>query len=454
MFHCVVSLFLCALQICAAQDDYGEPLFLTPLIESGELEEAKQLSQVVDPQFECGGESYSAYLTVNSTVNSNLFFWFFKSQEANAPVVLWLDGGPGTSSLFGLFVLNGPFTVINETNIECREFSWTKAFSVLYIDQPLGTGFSFTDDEDAFSKDISESTDNLYNALTQFFTLFEEIQFNEFYAIGYSYGGKYIPAIAQKIRNEENPIFNLKGIACGNAFFDPYSQLSYGPLLYQFSLIDENLKLGFDEKEKEIQQLIDDEMFEDAFAAFDRLINKGIFTDATFYNNATGYNYYYDVRFTNDPINTTSMVAFLDTPSVHNALHVGNHPFILGGDTNVPVITALISDFMRSVKEIVVDVLNSDFRVLIYSGNMDIIEAPVFTSQFLNNLEGWNNREQYINSTHEIWRLEDEANDVAGYIKRANNFAFVIVRNTGHMAPYFQPKVMYSMITQFVQNSL
>jgi len=55
--------------------------------------------------------SYAGYLTVNKKYNSNLFFWFFpaKLDQVKAPVVLWLQGGPGASSLFGLFQENGPF---------------------------------------------------------------------------------------------------------------------------------------------------------------------------------------------------------------------------------------------------------------------------------------------------------------------------------------------------------
>ncbi|RWS19813.1 putative serine carboxypeptidase CPVL-like protein, partial [Leptotrombidium deliense] len=301
--------------------------------------------------------------------------------------------------------------------------------------------------------DISESTDNLYIALTQFFTLFNEQQKNEFYATGYSYGGKYIPAIADKIRKESNPIINLKGIAVGNGFFDPYTDIAYGPYLYQLSLIDENQKLEFDKKEKEIQQLIDSERLEDAFWAMDRLINKGIVTEDTYFNNCTGYNYYYDFLLTNDPIKSTAMVALLNKAKVHKALHVGKHEFILGGDTNFPVLKPLISDIMRSVKDIVVNVLNSDYRVLFYSGNLDILVAPVFTTRFLNVLDNWKFQDEYLNSERKIWRLSPNSN-IAGYIKSATNFHFVVIRNAGHMVPFFQPRVMYSLITKFVQNSI
>ncbi|RWS24146.1 uncharacterized protein B4U80_08132, partial [Leptotrombidium deliense] len=433
-----------SLHLSVSSYDYGEPLFLTPFIDSGELEYARRLSQVFDQRFECGEESYSGYFTVNKTFNSNLFFWFFKSQNANAPVMLWLDGGPGTSSMYGLFMQNGPFVVKDDLSIECRDYTWTNAFSMLYIDQPVGAGFSFTEHENGFSKDIHESTENLYNALIQFFTLFEELQHNEFYAVGYSYGGKYIPAIAQKIHTELNPIINFKGIAVGNGFFDPPKILALGPLLYQLSLIDENLKKEFDEKEKEVQQLVDAEMYEDAFVAFDNVIFNGLITKPTLFNNATGYKYYYDFILTVDPISTKSMVSLLNIPSVHKALHVGSSSFVVGDINNIAVMTAFKNDFMRPYKDTIVDVLNNCYKVLFYGGNRDIIIAPVVTSQFLKDLEGWNDREEYLNSEHEIWRLESNDDDVAGYIKRARMFKYVVVRNAGHIVPFSQPEVIMS----------
>ena len=59
-------------------------------------------------------------------------------------MLLWLQGGPGGSSLFGLFVENGPLQVTKDLNVVLRNHSWNQQFAVLYIDNPVGTGFSFT----------------------------------------------------------------------------------------------------------------------------------------------------------------------------------------------------------------------------------------------------------------------------------------------------------------------
>ncbi|XP_013864126.1 putative serine carboxypeptidase CPVL, partial [Austrofundulus limnaeus] len=127
--------------------DPGSPLFLTPYLEKGAIDEARKLSLVGNLPG-ANVKSYSGYLTVNKQFNSNLFFWFFPALMGagdKAPVLLWLQGGPGGTSMFGLFVEHGPYVVYKNLTVGMRDFAWTSRYSVLYIDNPVGTGFSFTD---------------------------------------------------------------------------------------------------------------------------------------------------------------------------------------------------------------------------------------------------------------------------------------------------------------------
>lgn len=119
-------------------DDPGEPLFVTKLIEAGKIEQAQTLSEVKLPDFG-DVKSYSGYLTVNEARDSNLFFWYFpaESNGEEAPVILWLQGGPGVSSLFGLFEENGPF-VVDKDGVKQRKYRWSQNHHVLYIDNPVG----------------------------------------------------------------------------------------------------------------------------------------------------------------------------------------------------------------------------------------------------------------------------------------------------------------------------
>ena len=199
-------------------DEIGQPLFLSPLIEAGQTEQARNLSLVRGLNLPHKVVSHSGFITVNKTANSNLFFWFFPAENGNksAPLILWLQGGPGSSSMYGLLKENGPFLADVDQNghpfVRSNPHRWSANYSVLYIDNPVGTGFSFTDDDDAYPKIVEESTQDLFIFLQQFLTLFPDLQKVEFYPFGESYAGKYVPVLAHKIHTENKKAEDSKWI--------------------------------------------------------------------------------------------------------------------------------------------------------------------------------------------------------------------------------------------------
>ncbi|KAK6021773.1 serine carboxypeptidase [Ostertagia ostertagi] len=92
---------------------------------------------------------FSGYLTAPLYPNNHLFYWFMESQNdpVNDPVVLWLNGGPGCSSLGGLLEELGPFHNNNDNGTTLFEnvYSWNKMANVLFLEAPVGVGFSYTD---------------------------------------------------------------------------------------------------------------------------------------------------------------------------------------------------------------------------------------------------------------------------------------------------------------------
>ncbi|CAG7821378.1 unnamed protein product, partial [Allacma fusca] len=94
---------------------------------------------------------------------------------------------------------------------------------MLYIDAPVGTGFSFADSEDAIASNSSDEADEIYEALTQFFTLFKEFQPNDFYMAGEVFAGITMLYIAKKIDAENANVaakINLKGLIMGGPYLD------------------------------------------------------------------------------------------------------------------------------------------------------------------------------------------------------------------------------------------
>ncbi len=228
--------------------DSSNALFLSPLLEdpNRDVEVIQDKAQITHPKF-ANTPSYSGYFTVNKAFNSNMFFVYTEAEDdaPDTPVVLWLNGGPGLSSLHGFFLENGPFKIVDNQLVK-NEFSWHRKAHMLYIDNPIGSGFSFTENPKGYSTDQASISANLYSALVQFFTLFPTLKSRKFYLSGQSYAAKYIPPLGilihQKNRKFPQQQINFKGVMLGNGFWDPYSQIVFSEFYYQLGLVDNIVK--------------------------------------------------------------------------------------------------------------------------------------------------------------------------------------------------------------------
>ncbi|XP_023588129.1 probable serine carboxypeptidase CPVL [Trichechus manatus latirostris] len=429
--------------------DPGKPLFLTPYIEAGNTVKGKELS-LVSPFLGTNLKSYCGYITVDKTYNSNLFFWFFPAQvqPEDAPVVLWLQGGPGGSSMFGLFVEHGPYVVTSNMTLRTRDFPWTTTFSMLYVDNPVGTGFSFTDDPRGYAVNEDDVARNLYSALIQFFQLFPEYKENDFYATGESYAGKYVPAIAHYIHTL-NPMaelkINLKGIAIGDAYSDPESIIGgYAAFLYQIGLLDEGQQKYFQNQCDECLKHIKQGNWTKAFEILDRLLDGDLTDEPSYYENVTGCTNYYNFLQCTEPEDHTYYGKFLSLPEVKQILHVGNRTFNDGSEVE----KYLREDTMKSVKPWLAEIMNN-YKVLIYNGQLDIIVAAPLTERSLMAMD-WKGSQEYRTVEKKVWKVFKSDDEVAGYVRQVGDFHQVIVRGGGHILPYDQPLRSFDMINRFV----
>ncbi|GAB1860582.1 Carboxypeptidase [Camponotus japonicus] len=427
-------------------EDPGTPLFLTPLIKNGEIEEARTKALV---QHKDMGNvtSYSGYFTVNKKYNSNLFFWFFPAMHnpETAPVVLWLQGGPGGTSLFGLFLENGPFIVTANKTLEMRQYSWNLEHNVIYIDNPVGTGYSFTDNKKGYARNEVEVGRNIHTALVQFFLLFPELQNNDFFVTGESYAGKYVPAVSYAIKNHNikaKTKINLKGLAIGDGLCDPENQLQYGDYLYQIGLIDQNGKAEYQKYERKAREYIKQKKFAKADEIFSILINSD--PNSLFYN-LTGFEYYFNYLIVNDNSNDSDwMSEWIQRVDVRSAIHVGNNSFHYEADF---VQEYLTDDIMRSVIGRLEDLVKH-YKVLVYNGQLDIIVAYPLTENYIQKMK-WSGAYKFAKAPRKLWKV---GNELAGYVKSVDNLTEVLVRNAGHMVPYDQPKWALDLITRFTHN--
>ncbi|VEN52591.1 unnamed protein product, partial [Callosobruchus maculatus] len=418
--------------------DVGERLILTPLIEQGKLKEARAAATVTLGGAAKNVRSYAGYLTVNKLYNSNLYFWFFPSNgdHTRDPVVVWLQGGPGSPSMYGLLIEHGPFGINKDLKLELREHAWTNNHSVIYIDNPVGTGFSFTENDKGYARNQTQVGNELYEALQQFFKIFPELRKNDFFVTGESYGGKYVPALAYTI-HKKNPHakdkINLKGIAIGNGYTDPIHQTGYAAYVYELGLVDKETADTIDKLEKSAVDFISKGDLDKAGALWNQAL-RIIIT----HSKVNIYNYLQEGGVNDEDL----MIKFLNGADLRRAIHVGNTTF---GSNEV--YRNLQEDMPRSIAPWFAEVANN-YRVLLYSGQLDIIVAYPLTLNFLQNAE-FEGIRQYREASRHIWYVDHE---VAGYTKTGTNFTEVLVRNAGHMVPSDQPKWAEDLIYKFTRN--
>jgi carboxypeptidase C (cathepsin A) len=142
-------------------------------------------------------------------------------------VLIWLNGGPGCSSLLGAFSENGPFIFDDGQNVIKPNFeAWNSRANVLYIESPAHIGFSIGGPNDWNFTDITQAED-LFASVQSFFTLFPEYLANPLWVSGESYAGIYGPFLAYKIHSWNQAAsmygkqtYNLKGFVIGNGITD------------------------------------------------------------------------------------------------------------------------------------------------------------------------------------------------------------------------------------------
>ncbi|RDB24738.1 hypothetical protein Hypma_007941 [Hypsizygus marmoreus] len=170
------------------------------------------------------GPSWSGLMPISGDPNETrkLFFWFWPTNNASntKDLMFWTNGGPGCSSLEGFLQENGPISWSwGQAEPTLNPWSWTNLSHVLWVEQPVGTGFSqgtpnITNDDQLAAE--------LTGFLEQFLEVFSELKGNNFYLTGESYAGFYVPYIANWIYEHPGLDLTLKGIWIA----DP--SLSYG----------------------------------------------------------------------------------------------------------------------------------------------------------------------------------------------------------------------------------
>ncbi|XP_031484693.1 serine carboxypeptidase-like 27 isoform X2 [Nymphaea colorata] len=178
-----------------------------------------------------GFSQFSGYVTVNEEAGRALFYWLTESPtySSSRPLVLWLNGGPGCSSIaYGAAEELGPFHIHPDgRTLFLNKYAWNNLANMLFLESPAGVGFSYTNtSSNLYDTGDQRTAEDAYVFLINWLERFPQYKHRDFYISGESYAGHYVPQLAHLVfkRNQgvQNPVINLKGFMVGNAVTDDY----------------------------------------------------------------------------------------------------------------------------------------------------------------------------------------------------------------------------------------
>ncbi|XP_057451081.1 serine carboxypeptidase-like [Lotus japonicus] len=418
--------------------------------------------KIVEKKFSFLGDSgpsveelghHAGYYSLPHSKAARMFYFFFESRNSkDDPVVIWLTGGPGCGSELALFYENGPFHITSNLSLVWNDYGWDKASNILFIDQPTGTGFSYTTDGSDIRSDENGVSTDLYDFLQGFFRAHPQFVKNDFYITGESYAGHYIPALASRVhqgnKEEQGIHINLKGFAIGNGLTNPAIQY---PAYPDFAL-DSGIITKSDYKQI-IQQIPDclqkletcNTEGVDCYFAFDAC--QGIFEDIMFDN--VGINYY-DIRKRCDvPMcyDFSNMENLLNEKTVRDALGVGDLEFV---SCSRRVHAAMLDDWVQNLEVGIPSLLEDGIKVLVYAGEYDLICNWLGNLRWVRAME-WSGQKEFNASFTRKFMVDGGE---AGSLNSYGPLSFLKVKDAGHLVPMDQPKAALEMLTRWMGGKL
>lgn len=416
-------------------------------------------------------KQYSGYID-DLEEDKHFFYWFFESRgdPKKDPTILWLNGGPGCSSLTGLFFELGPASIGPSLKPIPNDFSWNNNANVIFLDQPINVGYSYSSQ---LVSDTVAAGKDVYLFLSLFFKQFPQYAKNDFHIAGESYAGHYIPVFATEILSHEDKNFNLTSVLIGNGLTDPLTQYEY----YQ------PMACGKGGAEPVLSEE-ECELMSSSIPRCLSLINSCYESElvwscvpATIYcNNAqmgpyqkTGKNVY-DIRKECDGSSLCYsdleyIDKYLNQKEVMQALGVEVDEY-QGCNFDINRNFMFAGDWMKPYHRAVSDLLERELPVLIYAGDKDFI-CNWLGNQAWTNALPWSGAEKFADAEvkdYEIkGKLRTDASAAsafapknplkgtkAGEVKNYKHFTFLRLFDGGHMVPYDQPESSLEMVDRWL----
>jgi len=380
----------------------------------------------------------SGYIRVGQP-NDKLFYILLKSSNksiSNPPLIMWFNGGPGCSSILGLFEENGPILVDKDHYFfKLNPYSWNTISDMLFVDQPLEVGFSKADSNKTLCMNETCVAVHFYTFIEKFYEMHPEYINRPVYMSGESYAGRYIPNIAAYIMRSKNLKINLKGMAIGNPSTERLIQMASLPFyLYENKIISKFTYVLL--RLTALLCQVGITLTQNEANAFCALSHMGL------YNLINPY----DIREnkTYDDIDA-ALEKLLNRADVQK--------FIGAEKQKYESCSGLVGEWMGaewtySQRVDVEYILQNGMTMMLYYGDRDA-QCNWRGGEWMSNSFNWEGKDKFVNQAYRQWKIEGKE---WGLYRKEKNFMFLRIHDAGHMVPMDLPKIALEMIIQFIEN--
>ncbi|XP_024922908.1 serine carboxypeptidase-like 1 [Ziziphus jujuba] len=416
----------------------------------------------------------TGYVGVGESEEVQLFYYFVKSERKpdKDPLFLWLTGGPGCSAWSGLVFEIGPLRYkVEQYNgslptLVLNPFSWTKVSSIIFVDSPVGTGFSYGRTSMASQSGDFKQVDHLLQFFRKWLINHPEFISNPFYIGGDSYSGLTVPVLVQQITKENEggiiQSINLQGYLLGNPGTEPGEGNFAIPFAHGMALISDELYKSLEKScgGEYINVKPSNTECQKHLQAYDKCvsgIDKAYILDPyCSFSSPKPQDGRYERRLLNEKYQAVTDSESLPTlgcreyehllsrywandPDVRQALHIRNGSIGQWQRCNfdLPYQREVHNSFPYHVK-----LSTIGYRSLIYSGDHDMLVPYLGTQAWIRSLNY---------SIVDDWRPWLVKGQVAGYTRTySNRMTFATVKGAGHTAPQYKPEECFGMFKRWI----
>ncbi|XP_054924990.1 probable serine carboxypeptidase CPVL [Dermacentor andersoni] len=361
--------------------------------------------------------------------------------------MIYLQGGPGKSGTFGQFLEVGPLGVNSEGILYRRPHTVQRMFNVIFLDQPVGSGFSFSKSPMGYARSIDDCVAGLREFLRQFLLLFPENRNRELYVAGESYGTRGAVALAHSLMTNADPGLPLRvsGVIAGSPVFNsPLDHLDSADTLYHFGMLDANGRDMFAQAMHRIRQL-----WTTNHTVALHLLSHTIFRlhhSGSLFTNLTGYSDHGGLLDCRRPREFVHYYRYMQKPLFKKSLHLRSQATV--ESSRLLVMLYLAGDYIVDLREKVEYLLDAT-KMLVFWGQLDTVFPAVKQEKYLLSLN-WTGTAALRKAARRPWHVSGPGSRLVGYARTTKDLTYVVLTRSGHQVLFHASETVYNMIERFV----